>query len=88
MIVDGLGSVTFVNGVLRVQLTNINGEGKIIEAGCIEIPGAKVGDVIQGLASASKGIVDKLNESSEQEDSDKKPSNKANSSNKSKKKNK
>ena len=40
MIVDGLGSVTFVNGVLRVQLTNINGEGKIIEAGSIEIPGA------------------------------------------------
>tara|TARA_X000001036_G_scaffold271691_1_gene252283 strand:+ start:197 stop:463 length:267 start_codon:yes stop_codon:yes gene_type:complete len=88
MIVDGLGSVTFVNGILRVQLTNINGEGKIVEAGCIEIPGAKVGDVIQGLASASKGIVDKLNESNEQEDSDNKPSKKSNSNSKSNKKNK
>jgi len=83
MIVDGLGSVTFVNGVLRVQLTNINGEGKIIEAGSIEIPGAKVGDVIQGLASASKGIVDKLNESSDgSEDKTKKPSSKSKSKNK------
>jgi len=83
MIVDGLGSVTFVNGVLRVQLTNINGEGKIIEAGSIEIPGAKVGDVIQGLASASKGIVDKLNESSDgSEEKTKKPSSKSKSKNK------
>ena len=83
MIVDGLGSVTFVNGVLRVQLTNINGEGKIIEAGSIEIPGAKVGDVIQGIASASKGIVDKLNESSDgSEDKTKKPSSKSKSKNK------
>ena len=88
MIIESLGQVTFVNGILRVQLTNINGEGKIVEAGCIEIPGAKVGDVIQGLASASKGIVDKLNESNEQEDSDNKPSKKSNSNSKSNKKNK
>ena len=83
MTVDGLGSITFVNGVLRVQLTTINGEGKIVEAGSIEIPGAKVGDIIQGLANASKGIVDKLTEGS---DGTKEKT--ENSSNKSKPKNK
>ena len=83
MTVDGLGSITFVNGVLRVQLTTINGEGKIVEAGSIEIPGAKVGDIINGLANASKGIVDKLNESSDgSEDKTKKPSSKSKSKNK------
>jgi hypothetical protein len=65
MIADGLGSVTFVNGILRVQLTNINAEGKIVESGSIEIPGAKVGDVINGLVNASQGIVEKLNETND-----------------------
>jgi len=83
MTVDGLGSITFVNGVLRVQLTTINGEGKIVEAGSIEIPGAKVGDIINGLANASKGIVDKLNESPDgSEEKTKKPSSKSKSKNK------
>ena len=80
MTVDGLGSITFVNGVLRVQLTTINGEGKTVEAGSIEIPGARVGDIIQGLANGSKGIVDKLNEASDgTEEETKKPSSKSKS---------
>lgn len=64
MLVEGLGSITFVNGVLRVQLTSINAEGKFVDAGSLEIPGAKVGDIIQGLANGSQGIIEKLNEDS------------------------
>ncbi len=62
MIVEGLGSVTFVNGILRVQLTAIDPDGKIRETGIMEIPGGKVGDVIQGLANAAQGISDKIND--------------------------
>ena len=76
MIVEGLGSVTFVNGVLRVQLTKVNGEGKIVESGTLEIPGSKVSDVIQGIASATQGISDKLNEDGDSSGEDKKKSSK------------
>ena len=69
MIVEGLGSITFVNGILRVQLTAIDPDGKIRETGTIEIPGTKVADVIQGLAGAAQGISNKLNEGTDQKDS-------------------
>ena len=62
MIVEGLGSVTFVNGILRVQTTSINAEGRSQESGNIEIPGGLVGDVIQALAKATQGISEKINE--------------------------
>tara|TARA_Y100000768_G_C23919993_1_gene654419 strand:+ start:235 stop:498 length:264 start_codon:yes stop_codon:yes gene_type:complete len=65
MIVEGLGSVTFVNGILRVQLTAIDPDGKVRESGIVEIPGAKVGDIIQGLANAAQGISDKINDGSD-----------------------
>ena len=71
MLVEGLGSITFVNGVLSVQLTSINAEGKFVDAGSLEIPGAKVGDIIQGLANGSQGIIEKLNEDSATNDEQK-----------------
>lgn len=87
MIVEGLGSVTFVNGVLRVQLTAINAEGNIKEATTLEIPGPKVGEIIQGLATASQGIVEKL-KSAEESTKDDKGSNGKEESKKSTSKNK
>ena len=62
MIVEGLGSVTFVNGLLRVQLTAINAEGKVYETGTLEIPASKTGEIIQGLATATQEIQNKINE--------------------------
>ena len=41
----------------------IDPDGKIRETGIMEIPGGKVGDVIQGLANAAQGISDKINDS-------------------------
>ena len=65
MLVEGLGSVTFVNGILRAQCTTINAEGKPEQSGSIEIPGSAVGNVIQGLSTAAQGISEKLNEGSD-----------------------
>ncbi len=62
MIVENLGHVTFVNGILRVQCTQVDPEGKIRESGILEIPGGNVNLVLNALISASKAIEEKLNE--------------------------
>ena len=46
MIVESLGNVTFVNGLMRVQTLGVNPAGKMSETGTIEIPGNKIGEVI------------------------------------------
>lgn len=60
MLIENLGHVTFVNGILRVQCTSVDPEGKIRESGVIEIPGGSVNAVLNGLVSASKAIQEKL----------------------------
>ena len=65
MIVEGLGSVTFINGILRVQTLGINPLGQVAETGTLEIPGNKVGDVIKGLAEATTGISEKIGDEAE-----------------------
>ena len=62
MFIEGLGSITYVNGVLRVQCTYVNSEGKVVESGNLQIPGGSVGTIIQSLANGSQGIINKLNE--------------------------
>ena len=49
MIVESLGNVTFVNGLMRVQTLGVNPAGKMSETGTIEIPGNKIGEVINLL---------------------------------------
>ena len=65
MIIEGIGSVTFVNGILRIQTLAVNPAGKISETGTIEIPGNKIGEVINLLASAAQGINDKIEASAD-----------------------
>tara|TARA_X000000368_G_C23004182_1_gene700348 strand:+ start:576 stop:830 length:255 start_codon:yes stop_codon:yes gene_type:complete len=68
MLVEGIGKVTFVNGVLRVQTICINASGEQVESGTIEVPGSSIGDVINGLASATNGINSKLAENAPSSD--------------------
>jgi hypothetical protein len=60
MIIEGLGNVTFVNGILRIQTLEVSSNGEITESGTIQIPGNMVGDVIKNLSAAAQGISDKL----------------------------
>jgi len=62
MLVENLGHVTFVNGILRIQCVQVDPEGKLRESGIIEIPGGNVNGVLNALISASQSIEDKLNE--------------------------
>lgn len=61
MLIESLGNVTFVNGILRVQCNSVDPEGKIRESGVIEIPAGSLNGVLNGLINASKAIEEKLN---------------------------
>jgi|TARA_Y100000385_G_C12723074_1_gene479516 hypothetical protein len=60
MLIEGLGNVTFVNGILRVQCTSVDPAGKQSNSGVLEIPGASVNNIINGLVGSAKAIEDKL----------------------------
>ena len=60
MLIEGLANVTFVNGIMRVQCTSVDPSGKEVNSGVLEIPGASVNKIINGLASSAKAIEDKL----------------------------
>ncbi len=86
MIVEGLGSVTFVNGILRVETLMVKSDGTVIPSGSIEIPGNMTGEVINGLVKATQGIVDKLNENNDAQVNIKEDTSKENKSKSKKKK--
>tara|TARA_B100001057_G_scaffold251168_2_gene251425 strand:- start:10889 stop:11158 length:270 start_codon:yes stop_codon:yes gene_type:complete len=62
MLLEGIGKVTFVNGILRIQALTVGADGTMKESGSIEIPGNMVADIINGLSAGATGISEKLNE--------------------------
>ena len=77
MLVEGLGNITFVNGLLRIQALTVNTDGKLSESGTIEIPGNRVGEVINALSAGATGISEKLGEA-QTPDTDEKPKKESN----------
>ena len=73
MLVEGVGKVTFVNGILRLETMQINAGGELEGNGCIEIPGNRVGPVIDLIANATKQISEKMEDSSQANGSSEKP---------------
>ena len=69
MIVEGLGTVSFVNGLLRIQTMKINANGKEEQSGEIIIPGNRVGAILTGLSQSASGIDEKLKSNLEVSDS-------------------
>jgi len=70
MLIEGLGNVSFINGLLRIQTLKVNSEGIVAESGTIEIPGNKVGDVINSFATAAQGISDKIGDNTDAKSKD------------------
>lgn len=64
MIVDGISEVTLVNGVVRIQLTAVGGNGKAFETGSLEIPANIVGDLVNGLGASINELNSRLADSS------------------------
>ncbi len=86
MLVEGLGSVTLVNGLLRVQLVATDPSGNLKETGQLEIPANRVVEVVNGLAKGAQDISDKINETNTEAEKQKKEKGKSNGSKKDKKK--
>ena len=87
MLVEGLGTITFVNGLLRIETVQIKSDGTLVNSGQIEIPGNCVGGVIDQLVQGTQGISDKLNETTEDSSKKEKESKSKKDKNTDKKKN-
>lgn len=74
MLIEGLGNVTFVNGILRVECTKVDPAGKEVPSGSLEIPGGSLNNILNGLISSSKAIEDKLSSLGDTGDNKKKES--------------
>ena len=57
MIVEGLGKLTFVNGLLRVQALKINTDGEFSESGTIELICDCAKALTEVIAAAAKAKV-------------------------------
>ena len=86
MLVEGLGNVTFLNGILRIETVEVKSDGQLAKTGQIEIPGNVVGGVIEQLVQATQGISNKLNELNNETEKDKKSDGKKKNSSDKKKK--
>ena len=60
MLVENLGAVTLVNGVLRIETLKVQPNGEQIGSGEILIPANLVGPILDGLVNAAKDLESKL----------------------------
>ena len=56
ILVDGIISVAFVNGVLRIECGSISRDGKLSASGTLLIPGPQARKVLQSIANATKEL--------------------------------
>ena len=66
LLVEGIGKVTFVNDVIRVQTTGQGHDGQVNETGELIIPKGSIENVINGLSTAINDINTKIGEAMEQ----------------------
>ena len=71
MLLEGLGKVSFVNGILRIQALAIAADGTMKESGKYRNSWKYVADVINGLSAGATGISEKLNENAPSNKNDK-----------------
>lgn len=76
MLIEGLGNVTFVNGILRVECTKVDPAGNEVPSGSLEIPAVNLNKILNGLISSSKAIEDKLSSLEDTDDNKKESSSK------------
>ena len=60
MLVENLGAVTLVNGLLRIETLKVEPNGEQTNSGEILIPANLVGPILAGLVNAAKDLESKL----------------------------
>lgn len=56
ILVDGVTTVSFVNGILRIECGSVNREGKLSPSGTLLIPATQAGRVLKSIANAAKEL--------------------------------
>lgn len=56
MLVEGIGKITIVNGLLRVGITSVGSDGEVKEIGDLQIPANLIEGVINALVTGVNDI--------------------------------
>ncbi len=56
MLVEGIGKITIVNGLLRVGITSVGSDGEVKEIGDLQIPANSIEGVINALVTGVNDI--------------------------------
>ena len=71
MVIEQIGSATFVNGLVRIQGLCAGPDGKVRESGVLEVPGNVAAQVINNLVNTLQTLDSQLKEAEEKEKSSK-----------------
>jgi|TARA_B100001758_G_scaffold64876_1_gene54126 hypothetical protein len=67
MVIEQIGSATFVNGLVRIQGLCAGPDGKVRESGVLEVPGNVAAQVINNLVKTLQTLETQLNEAEKNE---------------------
>lgn len=64
---DGIKSVAYANGVLRVEFYSLTSRNEQVDAGTLVLPISQAGTVINNLTNALKQLSEKVREAQKQQ---------------------
>ena len=67
VLIDGLKTVGFHNGILRIECISTGPQGEEQASGTLLIPGAQAGPILNGLVAATQELQKRLREQATQQ---------------------
>ena len=67
ILVDGITSISFHSGILRVECATVGPDGKQHPSGTLVVPGPVAGQVLQALIKGTQELEKKLREQQQQQ---------------------
>ena len=77
MLVENIGSVTLVNGIVRIETQEVLAGGEVAKSGELHIPANIIGTILEGMLTATKDIETKFKEQLAEFEKDNKKSDKS-----------
>lgn len=68
MLVDGLGTASLINGVLRIETLSRNSKGEDVTSGELHIPAARIAIVEAGLQKLVEKLREKIADAQNQQE--------------------
>ena len=67
ILIDGIATIAFHSGILRIECTTIGPDGKPLPSGTLIIPGPVAGPVLQALIKGTQEVDKKMREAQVQQ---------------------